>query len=174
MLSCLNNPTAYSRLGDYGIRTPSQLDALHNATRITHPTTFDLDLVYIISLTSQPTELIGAVTLGQRSKEMYPDIGWALREEFMGHGYATEAAREFLRALREEIGIEHVCTWPDETNRESNRVAEKLGFVEGGTVMVKEEQGREEKEVVIWVLPGMKGVGKGKVVISFWGEGGEK
>jgi RimJ/RimL family protein N-acetyltransferase len=159
-------------MGDYGIRTPSQLDSLHDATHITHPVAFDLDLIYIISLRSQPTEFIGYVTLAQRSKDLYPDIGWAFLEPFMGFGYATEAASEFLRALRGEIGIQDICTWPDGKNAQSNRVAQKLGFVEGGTVRVKDEGGEEEeKEVVVWVLPGMKVVGKGEVRISFWGEG---
>jgi predicted acetyltransferase len=164
MLSCLNNPTAYARMGDYGIRTAEQLDALHDSTRlISFPT---LDLVYIISL-KQDGEIIGAVTLAQRTKDLAPDIGWALREGYMGKGYATEAAKEFLRALREEIGVKDICTWPNEGNGESNRVAEKLGFVEGGKVLVKDEGG---KEVTVWVLEGVDKVKEG-LEISFWGEG---
>ena len=155
-------------MGDYGIRTNEQLDALHDATRLTSPNKFDLDLVYLISLNNQPSELIGAVTLAQRSEMMYPDIGWALREEFMGKGYATEAAREFLRVLKEDVGVKDICTWPDGNNVQSNRVTQKLGFVEGGSVRVSDEGG---KEVVVWILPGMKDVGRGEVEISFWGEG---
>jgi RimJ/RimL family protein N-acetyltransferase len=167
MLSCLNNATAWSQMGDYGIRTKEQLDALHDATRITSPIKLDRELIYLISLTSHPEELVGAVTLAQRCREIYPDIGWALKEQFIGKGYATEAAAEFLRALRDEIGIRDICTWPDEKNVPSNRVAEKLGFVEGGTVRVSDEGG---KEAVVWILPGMKGVGRGEISISFWGE----
>jgi RimJ/RimL family protein N-acetyltransferase len=159
-------------MGDYGIRTPEQLEALNTAIRIIHPIPFPLDMIYIISLHSSPdSPMIGVVTLAQRSKQLPPDIGWALKEEFMGKGYATEAATEFLRALREEIGIKEVSTWPNEKNRQSNRVAEKLGFVEGGTARVKEEGG---KEVVIWILPGMQTVGRGELEISFWGEGGKE
>jgi len=171
MLSCLNNPTAHTRMGDYGIRTKEQLFALHDATQLTYPSAFPFDMIYIIAPTSQPSDLAGAVTLAQRSSELYPDIGWALKEEFMGKGYATEAAMEFLRVLREEIGVKDVCTWPDENNKQSNRVAQKLGFVEGGTARISDEGG---KEVVVWILPGMKGVGRGDLTVSFWGEGGEK
>jgi len=89
----------------------------------------------------------------------------------MGKGYATEAAKGFLRALREEIGIIDVSTWLDEKNRQSNRVAERLGFVEGGTAGVKEEEG---KQGTIWILPDTQGVGKGKLEISFWGERGKE
>ena len=164
-------------MGDYGIRTPAQLDSLHTATRLTHPIALHLDLVYIIHLRSSHSSLsdpaqeltgpmVGVVTLGQRHPQMPPDIGWALLAEFMGKGYATEAAREFLRAAREEMGIRDVCTWPDESNRESNRVMEKLGFVEGGSVRVREEG----KKVPVWILPGMERVSEG-LEISFWGEG---
>jgi RimJ/RimL family protein N-acetyltransferase len=171
LLASINNPTAYTHMGDYGIRTKEQLFALHDACQLTSPIAFPFDLIYIIAPTSDPSALAGAVTLAQRSKDLYPDIGWALKEEFMGRGYATEAAREFLRALREEIGVKDVCTWPDGKNVQSNRVAEKLGFVEGGTVRVSDEGG---KEVVVWILPGMKEVGNGVITISFWGEGGAK
>jgi RimJ/RimL family protein N-acetyltransferase len=159
-------------MGDYGIRTKAQLDAVHNATRITSPVKLDLDLVYLVSPTTAPPEqLIGAVTLAQRSPDLYPDIGWALHEGFMGKGYATEAAAELLRMLRDELGLRDICTWPDEKNVQSNRVAEKLGFVEGGTVRNRDEGG---KEVTIWILPGMEGAGRGEISISFWGEGGVK
>lgn len=151
-------------MGDFGITTPEQLDALNKSTRIiSFP---NVDLIYIISPKSDG-ELIGAVTLAQRTKDLAPDIGWALREGYMGKGYATEAATELLRALREEMGIKDVCTWPNEGNRESNRVAEKLGFVNGGTVRDLKEGG---KEVPIWILPGMDKVKEG-LEIGLWGDG---
>lgn len=55
---------------------------------------------------------MGAVGLGQRSKAIPPDISWALLEEYMGKGYATEAAKELIRALREEMEVRDICTWP--------------------------------------------------------------
>jgi hypothetical protein len=166
MLSCMNNPTAHAKMGDFGLRTPEQLVALNISTRVTgFP---DIDLIYMISLKSDPdNELMGAVTLGQRTKDLAPDIGWALLEKYMGKGYATEAAKELLRALREDMGVRDVCTWPSQGNKESNRVAEKLGFVDGGSVISRDEGGRKAQ---ILILPGMARVKEG-LEIGMWGEG---
>ena len=86
----------------------------------------------------------------------------------MGKGYATEAGKEFLRAARDEMRIRDVCALLDANNRQSNRVREKLGFVEGGCVKVKEMEGREAS---IWILPGMERV-SWDLEISIWGVGG--
>ena len=84
----------------------------------------------------------------------------------MGKGYATEAAREFLRFLREDFGLKDIITWPDETNRQSNRVAEKLGFIYGGKIKNADEPG---KMIAIWILPGMSRLDE-NLSISFWPE----
>jgi RimJ/RimL family protein N-acetyltransferase len=60
----------------------------------------------------------------------------------MGKGYATEVAKEFLRYLREDFGLQEIMTWPGSTNQKSRNVAQKLGFVEGGSVRSKEEPGK--------------------------------
>lgn len=94
-------------MGDFGIHTNTQLDALHDATFLTHPISYPKDLVYVIYLKSNQDEneeevVIGAVRLGQRSPKIPPDIGWALLPLYMGKGYATEVAREFLRWVVDE------------------------------------------------------------------------
>jgi RimJ/RimL family protein N-acetyltransferase len=52
-----------------------------------------------------------------------PGIGWCVLEAYTGKGYATEGAKEFLRLLREDFGLQEIMTWPGATNRESRRVA---------------------------------------------------
>ena len=84
---------------------------------------------------------------------MPPGIGWCVLEAYMGKGYAPEGAKEFLRLLRENFGLQEIMTWPGATNRESRRVAQKLGFIGGGTVRSKEEPGKVD---VVCILPGMK------------------
>lgn len=164
MLACFNSPTTYARMGDYGIRTEAQFNALNDSVRLSaFP---DIDICYMISLKSSKDELIGGISLAERTKDLAPDMGWALREGYMGKGYATEAAREVLRVLREEVGIRDICTWPSEGNKESNRVAEKLGFVDGGVVRVRDEGGKEAK---IWILEGMERIREG-LEIGMWGE----
>jgi ribosomal-protein-alanine N-acetyltransferase len=61
------------------------------------------------------------------------EIGWRIRSEHWGHGYAPEAARECLRlgfAARDEggFGFDEVISFTAATNASSRRVMEKLGL----------------------------------------------
>jgi len=72
------------------------------------------------------------------------ELGWTLGREFWGKGYATEAARRALRYAFEELDRDHVISLIDPNNRNSIRVAERLGEkVEGTTQLFG-------KEVVIY------------------------
>ena len=55
------------------------------------------------------------------------EIGWTLRRESWGKGYATEGARRALRYAFTELGQEHVISLIHPENRPSIRVAERLG-----------------------------------------------
>jgi RimJ/RimL family protein N-acetyltransferase len=105
---------------------PSRADCVK--TRLKSPILLDRDLIYVIHVGEENGPLAGAVTMAQRKPAIPGDIGWALLEEYMGKGYATEAAKEFLRFLREDFGLKEIITWPEEANIQSNRVAEKLGL----------------------------------------------
>jgi RimJ/RimL family protein N-acetyltransferase len=70
----------------------------------------------------------------------YPDgwpgfeIGWALRREAWGFGFAAEGARAALRFAFEELGEPHVISLIRQGNERSIRVAERLGeTLEGRT-----------------------------------------
>lgn len=170
-LESMNSPTAHARMGDFGIRTPAEFDALNAATRLScaysQGLVPDLDFLYILRLGEKDGPTIGGLSLAQRGASVPPDIGWCILEKYMGRGYATEAATEFLRYLREDFGLHEIIAWPGETNRESRRVAEKLGFVEAGTVEMKEDPGRVD---VVYALSGMKSRFDG-LVLSMWGDG---
>lgn len=112
---------------------------------------------------------MGGVSLAQRGPNVPPDIGWCLLEKWHGKGYATEAAGEFLRYVREEFGCRDVITWPGNGNKESRRVSEKLGFVEAGTV--KAMDGGEEDDIV-YALPGMDFKVDG-LVLNMYGDDGK-
>lgn len=71
----------------------------------------------------------------------------------MGKGYATEAAGELLRRARGEFGFPDITAFPSVENPASNRVAQKLGFVEGGRIPDGDRPG---KVYAVWILPGMK------------------
>jgi len=57
-----------------------------------------------------------------------PEIGWQLRADCWGHGYATEAARVVLALAFERFGKPVVYSQTSENNRGSWRVMERLGM----------------------------------------------
>lgn len=164
-LDALNSTTAHDRMGDFGVHTQDAFDAFGRTCRLQSPIfkdgMADADLYYLVHLGDKDMlgQLMGGVSLCQRtatsgstSAILPPDIGWGLKEEFMGKGYATEAAAELLRFARESLGWEKIVTFPNDKNVQSNRVAEKLGFVEGGNCPNLDNPGTE---LSIWILPGM-------------------
>jgi hypothetical protein len=157
LLGSMNNPTAYARIGDFGIRNlqNSMLSTPQRVSLVPIPEGWlpDLDFYYILRIGDKNGPMIGGVSVAQRGASVPPDIGWCILEAYMSKGYATEAAREFLRYLREDFGLQEIMVWPGSTNRESLRVAQKLGFVEGGNVRSVEEPGKVD---VVYVLPGTK------------------
>ena len=77
--------------------------------------------------------------IGFLNPEGWPgfEIGWTLAREFWGKGYATEGARRALRYAFTEMGKEHVISLIHPENRNSIRVAERLGeTLEGETEVV--------------------------------------
>jgi len=59
--------------------------------------------------------------------ERLPELGWDLRSDHWGHGYATEAARGVLTHAG-ELGLCRLYSLITPTNERSRRVAEKLGM----------------------------------------------
>jgi len=71
---------------------------------------------------------LGEVILMYRSEESRQgEIGWALRPDAQGKGYATEASREMLR-LGFEGGLHRIFAECDPRNDASIRVMERLGM----------------------------------------------
>jgi RimJ/RimL family protein N-acetyltransferase len=55
------------------------------------------------------------------------EIGWTLGREFWGKGYATEGARRALQYAFNELDKNHVISLIHPENKNSIRVAERLG-----------------------------------------------
>lgn len=167
LLAAMNTPTAHTIMGDYGIRTPAQFDALNSATRLSPSACQgripDTDVYYLLRMGDKSGPLMGAVSLAQRAPSTPPDMGWCILEEFMGQSYAAEAGKELLRLARDILGVENIITWPGTENQRSIRVAQKIGFVEGG--ITKTSDGRR---IVVYILPGM--VFDDRISLSLWGQ----
>jgi len=60
--------------------------------------------------------------------ETFYDIGYRLRPEFWGTGYATESARAFVDYGFNVLKAEKICAYADESNKASRRALEKAGL----------------------------------------------
>ena len=67
--------------------------------------------------------------VGPWQPEEWPDfeIGWVLRSDYWGRGYATEAAERCIAHAFTELGRAHVSSFIVPENARSIRVAERVG-----------------------------------------------
>lgn len=56
------------------------------------------------------------------------EVGWRIRSEHWGRGYAPEAALECLRFAFEELALDEVISFTAGTNTKSQRVMQKIGL----------------------------------------------
>lgn len=162
LLDVTNSKTAHERMGDMGIRTAADFDDFNSRYRL-RSSRFrdgmaDDDCIYLLRLGShnENGDLIGAVSMASRQigeTLIPPDLGWALNEENMGKGYATEAATRLMAFAKEDLGFTELTVIPSETNPQSNRVAYKLGFVDGGKIPDGDNPGQFHN---LLILPGME------------------
>ncbi|MCJ1431327.1 putative lipase atg15 [Xylographa pallens] len=159
--------------GDFGIHTHEQLKALSN-NMLLSPSFCGGKVspgmaAYNIHLGSSSLDpMIGVLSLAQRSQTVPPDIGWVVMHQHAGHGYATEAGKEFFKYMIEEYGVTEMVAIVKPTNVVSIKVAEKIGFVEGGGIIGEDGIPRR-----VFMLKGMKKIDP-DTRINFHGEEGEK
>lgn len=82
---------------------------------------------------------VGTVGMHKPGKEFGLDrerveMGWRIRPEFQGMGYATEAAREVMRFGFEELGLDEIISFTALGNTKSLAVMEHLGMEPTGEV----------------------------------------
>ena len=74
-------------------------------------------------------DVVGDVALGWVSEEHRTgEVGFVLKPEFTGRGYATEMAAEMLRVGFDEFGLHRIIGRLDARNAESAAVLERLGM----------------------------------------------
>jgi RimJ/RimL family protein N-acetyltransferase len=95
------------------------------------------------ALESATERFVGRV--GPWHPEEWPDleIGWTIRKEFWGKGYATEAANRCIDYAFMELNREHLVSLILPENLRSIRVAERLGERLEGTTRIPHLPGRE-------------------------------
>ena len=60
------------------------------------------------------------------------EIGWTVRGELWGRGYATEIGRAALQFVDEVLGVDEVVAYTEVHNRRSRAVMERLGMTYRG------------------------------------------
>jgi len=104
--------------------------------------------LYALELKSA-RDLIGLCGLVQRDFLPSPDLGFALLADFVGQGYASEAARAVMEHARTTLGIERLYAIVKPGNQRSVRLLERLGFRREGPYLV-----RQGDEVELYVSEG--------------------
>ncbi|KIX99012.1 uncharacterized protein Z520_05473 [Fonsecaea multimorphosa CBS 102226] len=99
-------------------------------------------------------QAVGCISLAHRHPLPYPDLGYTVMEPYVNRGYATEAAKAALRWWSDEMGVENIWAAAFDTNVVSQRVARKIGFVDGGEVTVLLDDA-VVKQGKAFVQPGM-------------------
>ena len=73
-------------------------------------------------------EIIGGVNLEKCGDDRTYEIGWTIRKDMRGKGYATEAAKALMDYAFEELHAEKVQAHCDSRNQASEKVMRKLGM----------------------------------------------
>ena len=99
--------------------------------------------------------MVGAIRETLAGKDLL-GIGWMLRKECWGNGYATEAAKAVLNDAFARLGAEEVIADIRPENTASCRVAERLGMRPEYEV-VKQYRGKDMPHIVYVIRKDMKG-----------------
>jgi RimJ/RimL family protein N-acetyltransferase len=77
------------------------------------------------------------------------EVGWRLRRDAWGHGYATQAARAALELAFGALGLQRVVSYIDVGNTRSEAVAQRLGMTLSRT---QPHPRHAWKELSVWEL----------------------
>lgn len=88
--------------------------------------TFDADTDFHYAIVDGD-DIVGQVSLHRRDGGP-AEIGYWVRTDRVGHGFATRAVRALTEAALADDGIDDVEILCDEANARSRRVAEKAGY----------------------------------------------
>jgi [ribosomal protein S5]-alanine N-acetyltransferase len=80
------------------------------------------------------------------------EIGWALRHEFWGHGYASEIGRAGLAFAFDVLGVEAVVSCTDRHNVRSRAVMERIGMRYVDEIWSEEFEGEHGAPLAVCVL----------------------
>lgn len=126
LLRLLNEPSWLENIGDRGVRSPADAERYIRDTVQASYRSLGYGM-YVVELKAggQP---IGVCGLVKRDFLPGPDLGFALLPEFVGCGYASEAARAVIGHAQRTLGIARLYAIVKRGNQRSVRVLGRLGF----------------------------------------------
>lgn len=91
--------------------------------------------------------VVGTCTLVKEPDADFPDIGYALLDEAIGKGYATEAAQGLIKYCRENCGLGDVTGYTRTDNSASRKSLERIGLRLVACVNVKYQDSNQDVAV---------------------------
>lgn len=136
ILSLLNSPGWLKYIGDRGVKNEEQAkDYLLNGPLKSYKENgFGLYLVEE-RISKLPIGLCGLL---KRETLENPDLGFAFLSDYMGKGFAFEAAHAVLEYTKSELKMPTILAIVLPNNQPSIKLLEKLGFQYQKTLQVKE------------------------------------
>jgi ribosomal-protein-serine acetyltransferase len=90
---------------------------------------------YAIRTLDEPERHVGNISIWQTSRSgKIGEIGYWVRSDLIGRGYATEATQAVMRVGFQSMGLHKITLRIAVGNRSSERVAEKLSFTREGVL----------------------------------------
>lgn len=163
ILLMYNLPSIVALWGNRGMTTPAHLDALAPTRALPvevckklspsqSPPSHPWFLVYL----KGSDEFVGFVGLhfDHADPESMPELGYNIKPEYQGAGYATEGVIAVVRWCDEVLGLEEVAANASVNNYASCRVAEKAGGVNRGRKKVARWERKDSQGTVVyeWTL----------------------
>jgi len=103
------------------------------------------------------SDFIGFIGIARPSYETHftpcTEIGWRIRKEFWGKGYATEGAKAVIKYAFDEIKLQEIVSFTSKLNLPSIKVMEKIGMsrdLSGDFDHPLVEEGHKLKEHVLY------------------------
>jgi len=86
----------------------------------------------------------------------HDEVGWRLRKEFWGQGFATEAAKATLRDARRRLKLRDILSYTSHDNLRSQSVMRRLSLVRAADLDTnwRNEDGSEEP-IMVWRVPNL-------------------
>jgi RimJ/RimL family protein N-acetyltransferase len=112
------------------------------------------DVLALAAVLKGTNEVVGDFILQLTSEEHQAgEIGFIVHPDHQGRGYATEAARVFLRIAFEDLQLHRVTGRVEARNAASGRVLEKLGMRQEAHLVENEfVKGKWQSELVYAIL----------------------